>query len=109
MNDADGRPKISSMLMRPSTSGTKGMSVDLEALILSDGLDPREYVSTPDWMGSVSLTAGEFRGEGFQVGYDPISTNVYHGEVWGNFTSGLQKRLRRLAQWYVEIPGVFLN
>jgi len=42
------------------------------------------------------------------VGYHPLSTNIYHGEVWGKFTDGYKKHLMRRAQWLVPIPNVAL-
>lgn len=109
VDDANGNPIVTTASMQPSTSGNKGLSVDLEALILSDELDPRKIVSAPEWLGTVSLTAGEFRSEDYQVGYDPQPENIYHGEVWGHFSRGRRKRLLGIAQWYVEIPGVVLS
>jgi hypothetical protein len=37
------------------------------------------------------------------VGYNPLlPENPYHGEVWGNFTTRLRKRLAALAEWFVH-------
>ncbi len=96
------------------------MSVDVEALIVKDGLNPREYVVTPDFQGAVSFTVESVRALELIVGYDPIKDNPnvpdnpYHGEVWRKeearkFTGAQEKGLRAAAQWYVEIEGVDLK
>ncbi len=84
------------------------MSVDLEKLIIEAKRDPRMYVTTPRWTGSVRFEAGRLRDEGFMVGFDPLPENPYHGEVWGKFTKAQQSCLQRLAVWFVPIPGVTL-
>lgn len=101
--------RISTMLFRASSEPNGGMSVDLQNEIEKSGQDARSYVTTPRFYGAVSLHAGQFRSEGFQVGADPIPTNVYHGEVWGTFSKGKQRRLLSLCDWFVPIPGVFLK
>ena len=102
---AVGGRRLSSKLFSPA-SGNKGVSIDLKRPIEEDGIDPIAHVTSPRWIGSVILTAQDFRTETLMVGYHPISDNAYHGEVWGNFTDGRKKRLLRIAQWFVKIPGV---
>lgn len=82
------------------------MSVDLEALIMEMGADPRVYVTTPRFMGSVRFEAGRLRTEGLMVGYEPLPDNACHGEVWGAFTRSLQRRLQAAATWFVQIDDV---
>ena len=94
------------MAFKASTGVNGGMSVDLQTQIEEAGLDARSYVSTPRWMGSLRLEAGPLRAEGFDVGFDPLNNNPYHGEVWGAFSKSKQKRLRELCQWFVPIEGV---
>jgi len=107
--------RISSMAFKPSTGVNGGLSVDLKHEIESAGHDARTYVTTPRWVGSVIFQAGPLRGEGFMIGADPIEAsaeadaNPYHGEVWGNFTTGKQRRLRRLCEWFVPLEGVSLD
>jgi hypothetical protein len=84
------------------------MSIDLERLIIEAKQDPRAYVTTPRWTGSVRFEAGALREEEFMVGFDPRPENPYHGEVWGKFTRAQQRRLQQLAVWFVAIPGVKL-
>lgn len=94
--------RVSTAVFQASTDPNGGMSVDLQSLIEEAGLDPKEFVSTPKWNGAVRFTAGELRGEGLKVGYDPIpKENECHGEVWGNFTRGVQKRLVSMAKTFV--------
>jgi hypothetical protein len=101
--------RISSKAFSPSTNG--GMSVDIEKLILAAGLDPRQYVTTPKYIGSVAFSAGSARAAKLFVGYDPLPENPFHGEVWGNprpdrFTGTQKKKLAAASEWYVQIPGV---
>lgn len=101
--------RISSKAFHPSTNG--GMSVDIEELILAAELDPRQYVTTPKYIGSVAFSAGSARVANLLVGYDPLPKNPYHGEVWGNprpdrFTGTQKRKLIAASEWYVEIPGV---
>lgn len=104
---AGGR-RISTMAFQASSDGNRGMSVDLEASILEAGLDAKVFVTTPKYLGSVWFLAGLLRAETFKVGYDPLINNVHHGEVWGTFSKGRQKKLLNSAQWFVEVDGVFL-
>lgn len=106
-----GCSRISSKAFSPSSGSNDGMSVDIEQLMLSDGVDPRQYVTTPVFTGSVAFSAGAARAWGLMVGYDPLWTNPYHGEVWGgsrpNRFSQRQKRgLAEASRWYVELDGV---
>ena len=89
------------------------MSVDLERFIRESGQDPRVYVTTPRWYGSLQLSVGSVRDANLLVGYDPVPENPYHGQIWskdGKPTRGQQKQqeraLRRISAWFVEIPGV---
>jgi hypothetical protein len=106
-----GRFRISSKVFSPSSEPNGGMSVDIERLMLADGLDPREYVTTPVFTGSVAFSAGAARALGLIVGYDPIPTNPYHGEVWGadrpnRFSRQQRKGLAVASRWYVELDDV---
>ena len=106
--------RIASKAYKPSSGPHGGMSVDIESLMIADGQDPRVYVTTPVFLGSVSFYAADIRGLQLRVGYDPIPGNPYHGEVWGGFerpnrfTSAQSRGLAAAARWYVEIPGVEL-
>jgi len=96
--------RLSSMAFQPSTNDHGGMSVDLQKLIEGAGLDARRYVISPPWIGAVRFAAGILRAEGLRIGYDPLPPgNPYHGEVWGDFTQSLRKRLCGLAEWFVRI------
>lgn len=110
--DKDGKRRISSVLYKAST-GTTGMSINIEKLIVEAGLDPKQYVSSPKWTGSVWFTAGALRGFGLMVGYDPVEDpkqpDPHHGEAWGVFNKGQVNSLKKAAQWYVEIADVSLT
>lgn len=101
-----GTRRISSKAYKASSGPNGGMSVDLQRQIEEAGHDARDYVTTPRWTGSIRFVAGAVRQEGFLIGSDPKHDNPFHGEVWGNFTKSQRKRLRELAEWFVEISGV---
>ena len=107
-----GGKKIASIAFKASEGQNAGMSVDLQKLIEEAGLDAKKYVTTPRWIGSVRFTAEQLRAESFQVGFDPLEkkstqdANPYHGEVWGNFSKGNQKKLRAMCEWFVKIADV---
>ena len=111
--------RISTKAFQKSSGKNEGMSVDIEALILKDGKDPREFVTTPDYPCSVYFYAGDVRELGLLVGPDPVENvpgkpdNPYHGQVWPEkptqkFTRKQQKGLLKAASWYVQEEGVEL-
>ena len=80
--------RVSSLAYRASSGLNAGMSIDLVAQILCDGLDPRIEVTTPHWIGSLIANVGAIRELNLMVGFEPIvNINPQHGEIWGNFTS----------------------
>jgi hypothetical protein len=100
--ETDGSKRISSMAFKPSSGMNAGMSIDIEKLIIEDGLDPKKFVKKDPWIAAVSFTAGELRNNQFQVGYDPLDDNPYHGEVWGDFKKNRPYVLKGLAKWYIR-------
>ena len=109
----DGRDVISSIAYQESSEDGEGMSVDIEKLIVEDGIDPKAFVMSPSWIGAVHFFAGFLRDEELKVGFDPIppgdpDENPYHGQVWGKFPKTKKQRLKLAAQWYVEAAGVLL-
>ena len=104
-----GSLRLSSIAFRGSSDANGGMSVDLEALIIGAGIDPRVHVTTPKYMGSVRFEAHQLRAESLMVGYDPIPGNHFHGEVWGTFTRACQRRIQNAATWFVPLPGVSIT
>lgn len=105
-DELTGRRRISSLAFKPSTGNNASMSVDIEKLIIQAKIDPRTFVSSPRWIGSVRINVGAIRTNRNIVGFDPLPDNPYHGGVWGNFSKSTQKFLRRSSSWYVEIPDV---
>jgi hypothetical protein len=101
-----GGRRISSKAFNPSTGQQGGLSVDLKRQIEEAGLDARQYVSDARWLGSVYFVAGALRANGFQVGFDPLPSNPYHGEIWGSFTRPRKNKLHQLCQWFVKIDNV---
>lgn len=98
-----GGRRISSMAFNCSTSPNGGMSIDLQQQIEEAGLNAKEFVTTPRWIGSVRFQASQLRSEGLWVGFNPLDDNPYHGDVWGR---SKKKRLLQLCEWFVPIEGV---
>ena len=96
-------------IFQGSSETNSGMSVDLECSIVEAGLDPKVYVTTPRWIGSVHFEAGVLRSEGFLVGFHPLPKNLHHGEVWGEFSKLKKRALQRLCAWFVPIEGVLTS
>ena len=104
-----GCRRISSMAFKASSEVGGGMSVDLQREIEEARFDARAYVTTPRWTGSVRFMARDLRAIGLKVGYDPLKTNPYHGQVWGDFSKAQQQSLRTISHWFVELPGVVIR
>jgi hypothetical protein len=94
--------RLSSLAFQPSSGVNGGMSVDLENEIGAAGLDPKTYIVNPPFIGAVRFAVSSLRRLDFMVGYDPLPTNLHHGEVWGNFTSSKRKQLLALAEPFVD-------
>lgn len=117
-DEITGTLRTSSKLFSPSSGPRGGMSVDLLKLIEADGVDAKEFVTTPVFTGAVQFTAQAVRAAMLRVGYHPINDipgqpdNPYHGEVWGpvqkpnKFTHGQKRSLARASTWFVELPEV---
>jgi len=101
-----GGKRISSIAFNPSIGPNGGMSVDLQSQIEEAGLNAMAFVTTPVWFGSVRFKVGQLRNVGFMVGYDPLETNLYHGEVWGGFTRSKKLQIQQLCEWFVHIENV---
>lgn len=104
-----GSKRISTMAFRASSGTNGGMSVDLQVQIEEAGLDVRQYVTSPKWVGSVRFEAHMLRERALMVGYKPTPSNPYHGEVWGNFSRSIQRYLQNNCSWFVEIPGAAIR
>lgn len=98
--------RLSSAAFNPSSGLNGGMSIDLQKQIEEAELDARIFVTSQAWPGSILFKADQLRAEGFLVGYDPVTGNPYHGQVWGNFTRAKVKKLRCLCVWFVQIENV---
>lgn len=105
-DEKSGGLRISSLAFNPSKGTNGGLSVDLKRQIEEAGLDARQYVTDARWLGAVYFTAGALRENGFIVGFDPLVSNPYHGEIWGGFTRPQKNKLRQLCRWFVQIDNV---
>ena len=111
------KKRIASKAFNKSSGLTAGMSVDVENLVVAAGQDPKTYVTTPIFTGSVSFSAGVVRALELWVGYEPIRNmpgapdNPHHGEVWAKtakvaFSNSQKTGIAKQARWYVELPDV---
>lgn len=102
--------RVSTKAFNSSSGINGGMSIDLKTRIEVDGLDVKAHVTSPEWIGSVVVGVQLLRNLGLMVGYDPLPSNAYHGEVWGNLTSKpIKKQILSSAVWFVKVPNVYLN
>ncbi len=101
-----GCRRLSTGLFSESSGPRGGMSVDLERLIVEDGLNPLGRLPGPDF-GAVRLVAGEMRALGHKVGRNPLPDNPYHGEVW-NIARGRAARRRIMDRmvWLKKPTGL---
>ena len=106
----DGSSRLSSQFYKPSTTGTCGLSVDLEQLLVQDGEDVDDFFKDGDCLGVVSFPVEEVRQNDFLVGYEPIPTDIYHGEVWQPQLkrNTFAKQIKEYASWFIPIEGVSL-
>src|SRR5262249_8765703 len=113
--DTPAGRRLSSAALEPSSKEVDpycGLSVDLEQLILADGVNPIEHVNKSQALGALAFRVSSFRDRHFQVGFDPMPGNDYHGGVWqrpalnAKFTRGMRKKLLREAEWFIAIDGV---
>jgi hypothetical protein len=111
----NGQSRLSSAVLDPSTIDVDpycGLSVDLEQLMIEDGLDPVQHLTARKFLGSIVFTVSSFRSRNFFAGYDPLAENPYHGGVWqdaargSKLTRGTKKALLREAAWLVPIANV---
>lgn len=97
--------RISSALFNPSSSNA-GVSVEIEPLLVADGISIATRV--PSGWGAVSLNAGDARVINLDVGKHPLSgnqpgaPNPYHGEIWGVRSRASKRHLVEKAIWIVN-------
>ena len=111
MTDSTGNTRISTMAFSQSSAGNRGMSVEIESLIVNDGIDPKTYVmESGRYSGAVQLNVGDVRNAKFQVAHTPQTNSPYHGDVWGKekiiYGKSGRKKLRALCSWYIQISNV---
>ena len=112
-DENSGGSRISKMAFQSSSGPLGGLSVDLEALMIADGVDPKLRMVRPQFIGAVYFCAGDARSLDLQIGYHPLPDNPYHGEVWGkgkpSITDSQKKGLLSRSRWYIDVPGVILG
>jgi hypothetical protein len=116
VKDEQGRPqRLSSAALDPSTVEVDpycGLSVDIEQLMIEQGVTPEAHVQTGKFVGSIAFKVRSFRSRDFLVGYDPFPKNPCHGAVWqdatrnSKLTRGTRKALLQEAAWSIPIDGI---
>lgn len=112
--NGQGGLRVSSKAFKPSSRPPFGMSVDVKGLIISAGIEPEIFVTTPKYQGSVAFPVSTVREVDLMVGYHPLAENPYHAEVWGKvrpdrFSPAQERALQSGCGWFVRIPGVDLR
>jgi|JI10StandDraft_1071094.scaffolds.fasta_scaffold75475_2 hypothetical protein len=111
VTEHDGRKRLSSQAFEASSDGT-GVSLDIEKLIVEQGQQPAQYVTSPKHPAAISWSVGALRqqAECF-VGYDPLPDNPAHGAAWpkSKLKSNRSKKIIASAAWLVPMPGVDLG
>jgi hypothetical protein len=105
--------RVSSKLYKASSVVNGGMSVDIEKMVVSAGIEPKIFVVNPVYTGAIAFSAVSIRSLGLWIGYEPLQNNPYHGEVWNSnpsrhnkFTGAQVSGLMAAATWYVPVKGV---
>ena len=101
--DDHGIRRIASGAFSQSSDGS-GMSVDIEAWMIEDGLEPTHYITEPDH-GAVRISVGSLRAMGFRVGWAPEPSNPHHAAVWGITSSSHRKHVRNMAETIRKAAG----
>jgi hypothetical protein len=105
----DGRKRLSSQAFEASSDGT-GVSLDIEKLIVEQGQQPAQYVTSTKHPAAISWPVGALRGGEADcfVGYDPLPENSAHGAAWpkSKLKSNRSKKIIATAVWLVPMPGV---
>ena len=94
-----GRWRVSSALFSESSTPNGGMSVQVEQLIVADGLTIESRLPHPR-CGMARLVVRDLRNLHLTVGLDPLPDNPYQAEVWG---IGNNKRIRRTLAEQAQI------
>ena len=104
--------RLSLTVWEPSSGVNEGLSVNLQSLIFTGGLESPEKYSKP---ASIMMNVGDIRRLGFEVGYDPVKDdpkipdNPYHCQIWGASTRGERNQLKNISQWLVPLAGVSIG
>jgi hypothetical protein len=111
-----GGLRLSTAVFEPSSLDVdpyRGVSVDLESLIIDDGVDPSAYL-VRSFVGAIVVPVSSLRALNLLVGYDPRPDNIYHGAVWedgnlGRLTRRTKRDLLKASEWLIQIGGVALT
>ncbi len=108
----NGNQRLSSAIFTPSSPEQdpyEGLSVDLECVAISEGVNLPDVILAEKFLGAISIECARLREEQARVGYDPEPNNVCHGQAWGKFGNKMRKRLLKHISWFVQIDGVGLR
>jgi hypothetical protein len=103
--EPNGIVRVASGAYSESSDAHGGMSVVHEGWCQAASIDVMQFAKEPTH-GAVRLKVGDLRAAGFQVGYDPLPSNVHHCAVWGiGNGSPRKRRVHRLAQTVKKCTG----
>lgn len=118
VNGQNGRKRISSAVLNPSTTGRdpyEGLSVDVKHKLDVAGVDAVSFIKSrtlpngSSFVGALSLKVSSFRAKNFLVGHEPLQHNEFHGAVWQNgeakLTRKVQQDILKEAAWLIEISN----
>jgi len=101
-----GGLRLSTAAFSESNKPPGGMSVDLERLMIEDGLDSLSRLPTTDF-GAVRFEARILRDNGHMVGSDALPENPYHASVWHPSKGKRQKeRMMGWITWLKKPTGL---
>jgi hypothetical protein len=80
------------------------LSIDLESVLLAEGLDYTATLQNHDGHSLVAFTAALARANEQAVARNPLADNMAHGIVAGRKTGRVKKNLRIGSEWLVLNP-----
>ena len=94
--------RLTSVVWEPSSGLNGGLSVNLESLILEQGIRSESFLISQRYPASIKMNLGLIRDYGFLIGFDPINNdaelpdNPCHCQIWGVSTKGKQNQLKNI-------------
>lgn len=100
--------RITSAAFKSSSDPYKGLSVDLSELIKD-----KTKFRGQSFKGAVEIIVEKPRSKDMLVGYDPLSTNNAHCQIWARenrkISNSQAKFLKENVEWFEQIDGILLT